>query len=378
MPWQEQSTMSLRQEFVALAMQEGIPVQELCQRYTITPKTAYKWLQRARQGEPDWAADHSRRPHTSPGRTAPEVEAAVVASRLAHATWGGRKLHHLLRQQGVEQVPAPSTITDILRRHDLLDAERSRDQRPPQRFEHPEPNDLWQLDFMGHLALAQGRVHPMTLIDDHSRFALGVFACAHQQGALVQELLISVFRRFGLPMALLTDNGPPWGPSGRGGITGLEAWLIRQGIRVCHGRPYHPQTQGKIERLHRTLAADVTRTRRFADLATAQDAFDHWRGVYNHERPHEALAYQVPAARYRPSPFPFAETLPPIEYALDDAVRTVRSQGAISFQNRSYFISRGLIGLPVAVRPTTIDGVFAVFFCHQQVAILDLTDRSKV
>jgi transposase InsO family protein len=378
MPWQEQSSMELREEFVQVASQEGVSIRAVCRQYTISPKTAYKWLTRAREGGQDWAADQSRRPHTSPAQTPPAVEAQIVALRQQHQHWGGRKLHHRLRALGVEPVPAPSTITDILRRHDLLDADHSQAHQQPQRFEHPVPNALWQLDFMGHLPMVAGRVHPLTVLDDHSRFALGVVACGEEKGGVVQTHLTDILRRYGLPAAILTDHGPPWGTAGQGGITRVEAWLTQLGIEVWHGRPLHPQTQGKIERLHRTLAIELTNTRRFADLASAQTAFDAWRQTYNLERPHEALAFAVPAARYQPSAVPFPETLPPIEYAPDDLVRTVRDQGAIGFANRSYFISRGLIGQPVAVRPTTTDGVFAVFFCHRQVASIDLTESSKV
>ena len=364
--------MQLREAFVALFTQAGIDRRALCARYRISPTTAYKWLARAQAGEADWATDRSRRPHTAPGQTPAELEAVVVAARQAHPSWGGRKLHHLRVQQGLAPVPAPSTITAILRRHDLLDAAHSAAHQQPQRFEHPTPNALWQMDFMGHLPMVAGRVHPLTLLDDHSRFALGLFACGEEKGGLVQAHVTEILRCYGLLAAILTDNGPPWGTVGQGGITRVEAWLTQLGIEVWHGRPHHPQTQGKIERLHRTLAIELTNTRRFADLPTAQAAFDAWRQTYNLERPHAALAFAVPASRYQPSAVPFPETLPPVEYDTGDQVCTVRDQGAISFQNRSCFISRGLIGQPVAVRPTTTDGLFAVFLCHRQVASIDL------
>lgn len=370
--------MSIRQEFVMFATQEGANRRELCRRYGISPKTGYKWLRRAAEDPAESFGDRSRRPHTSPTRTPPQLEQLVVAARRQHPAWGGRKLHHWLKHQGVDAVPEPSTITDILHRYALIDPQQTLDAQTPQRFEHPVPNVMWQVDFMGHLAMVTGRVHPLTLIDDHSRFVLGVRACANQQRITVEQALTDAFRHYGMPASILTDNGPPWGSSRRGGITSLEAWLIRLGLRVCHGRPYHPQTQGKIERLHRTIAAELTRTQRFVDLAAAQRAFDRWRHIYNVERPHEALDYAVPASRYHPSPISFPESLPPIEYGPDDLVRLVRGQGSISFQNHIFFVSRGLIGLPVAVRPSTTDGIFVVYFCHQQVKLLDLTNPSEV
>ena len=375
MPWQETRVMQLRQEFVSLAQQEGIPIAELCRRYGISRKTGYKWLARAVAGEPA-LGDRPRRPHRSPLQTAPAVEAAVLALRDRHPAWGGRKLHHALRAQGMmERVPAPSTITAILRRQGRL-ASPERPVHAYQRFEHPAPNELWQLDFMGQPDLPRGKVHPLTLLDDHSRFALAVVACPHQRGELVQAHLSAAFRRYGLPRRILTDNGAPWGSAGAGGLTALEAWLLRLGIEVRHGRPHHPQTQGKLERLHRTLWAEVVGIRELPDLATAQARFEAWRTVYNCQRPHQALDHAVPASRYQPSARPFPEPLPPLIYGPDDVVRQVYDPGRISFQGREYVLGHGLIGQPVALRPTGEAGGWAVWYCQRQVATLDLTDHS--
>ena len=375
MPWQERSVMSERQEFVALASQEGTSITALCARFGISRKTGYKWLARAAAGDAA-LVDHSRRPQSSPTQTPPAMEARILELRGTHPSWGGRKLHHRLRATGIADVPAPSTITTILRRHGVLAADP-----PPRdfiRFEHPAPNGLWQMDFMGHRPLRRGRVHPLTLLDDHSRFALTVTACANEQQATVTDSLTAIFRRYGLPQAILTDNGAPWATAGMGGLTALEAWLLRLGVDPWHGQIRHPQTQGKVERFHGTLATEVFAPRPFADLTEAQVQFDAFRTVYNLERPHEALAYAVPASRYQPSPRPFPATLPELVYGPDDQVRLVRDQGAISFHNRSWFVSRGLIGLPVAVRPTTTDGHFQVVYCQREVATIDLRHPDKV
>ena len=373
MPWQETSVMEVRQEFVTVAQHEGISLAELCRRYGISRKTGYKWLARAAGGETAFT-DRSRRPHTSPLMTAPAVEAVVLARRDAHPAWGGRKLHPALQQQGRVQPPAPSTITAILRRHGRL-SPPARPTHAYQRCEHPAPNALWQLDFMGQPELPTGHVHPLTLLDDHSRFALVMAACPHQREELVREQLTAAFRRYGLPRRILTDNGPPWGSGGTGRMTALEAWWLQLGSAVSHGRPRHPQTQGQLERLHRTLWAEVRGIGDLADLETAQHRFDAWRAVYNHQRPHEALGHATPASRYHPSPRPFPEPLPPIVYGPDDVVRQVYHPGRISFRGREYFISHGLIGHPVAVRPTTEAGIVVVWYCQRQVATLDLTDQ---
>jgi transposase InsO family protein len=375
MPLQEKRLMDLRLEFVVLASHEGADMRELCRRYGISPTTGYRYLTRWRTDGAAGLRDRSRRPQGSPAQTPPTVEAAVLALRDAHPAWGGRKLHHALAREGMVAPPAPSTITAILRRQGRL-APAPRSQHAWQRFEHPAPNELWQLDFMGQPALPTGKVHPLTLLDDHSRFALLVAACPHQRQRLVQEHLTAAFRRYGLPRRILTDNGSPWGAAGAGGLTALEAWWLRLGIAVSHGRPHHPQTQGKLERLHRTLWAEVAGIHALPDLATAQTRFDAWREGYNHQRPHAALDDAVPSSRYHPSPRPFPEPLPPIVYGPDDAVRQVSRPGRISFANREHFIGHGLIGLPVAVRPSATDGVWTVWYCQRQVAVIDLTDHA--
>ena len=375
MPWQERSVVSQRREFVAFAAQEGANVSALCDQYGISRKTGYKWLARAAAGDRT-LADRSRRPRASPTQTRPDLEARILELRADHPAWGGRKLHHRLVAQGVAGVPAPSTITAILRRHGLLAPVPT--PRDFVRFEHPAPNDLWQMDFMGHRPLDAGRVHPWSLLDDHSRFALGLAACADEQHATVKAHLTAVFRRYGLPRVLLSDNGAPWATAGRGGLTTLEAWLLRLGVDPWHGAFAHPQTQGKVERFHGTIAAEVFAHRHLADLGEAQRHFDAFRAGYNLERPHEALAYAVPASRYQPSARPFPEIVPPVAYGPDDIVRTVSVHGSISWQRRRRFISRGLVGEPVAIRPTHEDAIWEVVYCHRQVATIDLTDPHEV
>ncbi len=375
MPWQEASAMSLRSEFVQQASQDGANIRALCRRYGISPPTAYKWLGRAAAGDHD-LADRSRRPHHAPQRTAAAQEAPILALRDAHPVWGARKLRRRLERLGHTALPAPSTIQAILGRNGRLDPSHPATQPTWQRFERSAPNALWQMDFKGHVPLAagQGRCHPLTVLDDHSRFALGLAACADEQAPTVQTQLTTLFRRYGLPDAMLMDNGAPWGDEGGQPFTIVTAWLIRLGVRVSHGRPRHPQTQGKDERFHRTLKAEVLGAPPFPDLAHAQTRFDAWRTIYNLERPHQALGYAVPADRYRPSTRSFPETLLPIEYGPDDLVRRVFAPGRIALHGQQYRVGRAFVGQPVALRPTQQPDRYAVYFCHQRVTTLDLRD----
>jgi transposase InsO family protein len=300
------------------------------------------------------------------------MEHLVVQVRQEHPAWGGRKIHAFLRREGHDPLPAASTMTDILRRYGLLNPQEALKHRPFQRFERQQPNELWQMDFKGHFPLAEGRCHPWTLVDDHSRFLLGLRACPDENRETVQADLRAVFREHGLPEAMLMDNGAPWGQDGDHPYTCLTVWLIRLGIHVLHGRPYYPQTQGKEERLHRTLDEELLRRVSEDTLLAWQKQFDAWRWVYNYRRPHEALGMEVPASRYTPSPRVFPEELPPIEYPTEDAVRKVDVTGRFSFHNRSFRIGKGFAGQPVALRPTLTDGEFEVCFCQQTIARINL------
>jgi transposase InsO family protein len=371
--------MESRHAFIELATVAGADIRALCRQFEISPTTAYAWLARYAEAGPAGLAEQSRRPHTSPRQTPAELEAAVVGLRQQQPTWGGRKLRRALQDQGVIDVPSPATCTAILRRHGLLDPAESLKHRPVQRFEHDAPNVLWQIDFKGDVVLPdQQPVFPLQVLDDYSRFLLGVEVCADQRTETVQAVLTTLFRLCGLPEGLLADNGAPWGTTQtEHQLTRLSVWLIRLGIRVRHGRPYHPQTQGKVERAMRTLQAEVLRGRSYADAAAVQAACDAWRLTYNTWRPHEALGLATPASRYQPSPVPFPETLPPLLYLPDDVVRKVSNPGCISFEGTTWRISKALIGETVALRPTETDGVLRVYYAHHHVRDLDLHRRRE-
>jgi transposase InsO family protein len=348
----------------------------LCRRFGIARKTGYKWLARFRLGDPDAMADRPRRPERFRTPTPPKVETQILKARDQHPTWGGRKLHHWLKSQNRADVPAPSTITAILRRHGRLEggADAPRPRRDWIRFEHPSPNDLWQMDFKGDFALADGgRCYPLTVLDDHSRFALCIRACSDQQRTTVQAHLTSVFRRYGLPRRMLMDNGVPWGVSNTpGAYTRLTVWLLRLGVRVTHGEIYHPQTQGKEERFHRTLKLEVISRGPLENLVHAERRFDRWRESYNQDRPHEALSMAVPASRYQVSKRAFPEVLPPVEYAPDVRVRKVNPVGQFSFQGRFWKISEAFGREPIGLRPTPEDGVWTIHYCGEVIGSIDL------
>lgn len=357
-----------REELVRL-MGSAISVSDLCRRWNVSRQTAYKWRRRFRvEGT---CADQSRRPRKSPEQTLAPMEAEVLRVRAAsNGAWGGRKIRRALRNEGSKGVPAPSTITAILRRHEALNQDGCAHPGPHRRFERAQPNELWPMDFKGHFALTQGRCHPLDMLDDHSRFSPALTACSDEREETVRAALIAAFRSYGLPLQMLMDNGAPWGEGQR--YTGLVVWLMRRGIRVSHGRAYHPQTQGKQERFHRSLKAEVLNGRSFGSLADCQKAFNEWRHIYNYKRPHDTLDLAVPASRYSPSPRSYPEVLEPIDYGPGAIVRKVQKNGLISFNNRPFKLPRAFTGAPVALRPTSSDGVFDVHFCAHRIATIDL------
>ena len=374
MPFKECSIVSRREELCRLALVPGANVHALCRRFGVTAGTAYKWIGRYRVEGALGLTDRSRRPHASPNRSSDALEARVVALRLEHPAWGGRKLRRLLEWEGALPVPAASTITEILRRHALLDGPGAGERRDWVRFEHPEPNDLWQMDFKGHFAIAVGRCHPLTLLDDHSRFALELGACGNERESTVRPRLERLFRRYGLPRRILADNGPPWGAPDRA-WTRIAVWLLDLDVGLAHGKPWHPQTQGKEERFHRTLKTELLAGRSFTSLKETQAAFDVWREIYNTHRPHEAIGLNVPLSRYRPSCRDMPSTIKPPEYDMHDLVRIVSDAGYITVKSRKYWISHAFGGRPVALRTTSTDGLFDLYYRRQLLAQVDLRQK---
>ncbi len=377
MPWRISTAMSERFEFVMLASQENANIRALCRRFGISSRTAYKWLARYELEGAAGLGDRSRRPHHSPMQTPLKMTKRVVALRRQYPEWGGRKLEQRLLDLGHHSPPSPSTITAILRRHQLLDPQESSKHKAFQRFERAVPNELWQMDFKGDFAVRHGRCYPLTVLDDHSRFVVGLHACADNATDTTQMALVPVFRRYGLPAEITCDNGPPWGSAFRGFYTRFGVWLLRLGIRVRHSRPGHPQTKGKDERFHRTLAVELLRDQLWSSFAECQTAFDEWRQQYNLIRPHEALGQLVPASRYQSSHRPFPETLPAIEYDQHEIVRKVGLRGQIKYQNRKIFIGNAFARLHIALRPTAIDGVLDIYLCYQRLGSVNLNQLPK-
>lgn len=372
MPWNEVTVMEEKKRFIQTYLTLKGTFSDLCTSFGITTKTGYKYLQRYKQNGFSGLKELNRKPKTSPSRTKLDIEQAIIHVRNLHPAWAGEKIKIYLSKKGYKKLPSKKTIDRILKRNGLISVEESEKHKPWIRFEHENPNDLWQMDFKGHFAINEGRCHPLTLLDDHSRFSLLIKACDNERENTVKTALISIFHQFGLPKRMTMDNGSPWGCSGSQEHTTLTAWLIRLGIFVTHSRPKHPQTQGKLERFHRTLNIELLKRFYFTDLQDAQAGFDWWKKIYNEERPHEAIGFKVPVNRYKESTLSYPETLPPIEYENTLIVRMVQKDGKISFRGKEYKIGYAFNGHPIGLKETDDDGIYDVYFCKQRVVKIDL------
>ena len=366
MPWETQPVSELRLALVHAVRSAGLSAAEAARRFGVSRKTAFKWLARhdARPDAP--LGDHSRRPRSSPRRTPEPLERLVLEARDRWG-WGPRKLHALLRREG-HAPPAVRTVAAILTRHGRVAPPPRPDDTPPQRFERASPNELWQLDFKGPLEVARRRVNPLSVLDDHSRYLLALHPCADTTFATVQALLWDLFGDVGLPEALLCDNAFSTAKNSRVGLTSFEAWLVRLGIRPAHGRPYHPQTQGKVERLHGTLERELwPRARRDTHEHFAAD-LDAWRPVYNCLRPHEALGDEPPVCRWRPSDRPRPARPPRACYPAGSLLRRVGQVGDVRYRRARIMVGRGLAG--ETVRLEDLGTQIEVYYCDHRVRCL--------
>jgi transposase InsO family protein len=369
MPWRSSSVTEERIGFVMAARRQSQSLSELCRRYRVSRPTGYRWLRRYEEVDSlTGLVERSRRPHRSPARVSEDVTDRIVAMRLTW-DWGARKLRTMLHDDGV--IVSESTINRVLRRHDLVRESQSHLQGTT-RFEREQPNQLWQMDFKGKYRCRAGCCYPLAIIDDHSRFAVGLYALGDQHSVTVSGCLRRTFERYGVPDAILMDHGIPWwGTSNGHGLTRLSVALIRQGIRVLFSGIRHPQTQGKVERFHRTLGRRVDYHGWPQTLSGWQAAFDEFLEEYNYVRPHEALAMAVPATRYRPSRHAYRAMPDEWTYPEGATVARLNSQGSFDWSGGRYFVCEALADERVQLEPC--EGKLLVRYRHLIVREIDLT-----
>lgn len=378
MPWSETNPMKERLRFIDDLESTLYTMTELCERYGISRKTGYKWAERYVAGGLEGLLDRSRAPKRCPHRTEERVSQALVEARRQHPHWGPRKLLKILQREHPDWPwPAPSTAGEILKRQGLV-ASRRRRRRPQHpgrpKFEVQAPNDLWTGDFKGEFLTGDHRYcYPLTMADYSSRFLLGCQGQLSTAGAGARSVCESVFQAYGLPQAILTDNGNPFGSQALCGLSRLSVWWIKLGIQPLRIEPGHPEQNAVHERMHRTLAAETTRPPA-ADLAAQQQRFDAFRQEFNHVRPHEALDLQTPAQRYQPSLRPYPNAVPEVEYPGHYEVRRVRRDGSIKWHGRMLFLSQVLAREPVGLEEID-DGIWSLHFGSFLLARFDERER---
>jgi putative transposase len=347
MPWKETTPVAERMEFLVDYRTELFTVSFLAERHGVSRKTLYKWIERFEAEGVVGLQDRPRRACCHPNQTSEEVESAIAAFRRKHPYWGPKKIVRVLSTRDEETSwPARSTVAAILKRHGLVKARRRR--RPVGHPGHPttvarEPNELWATDFKGEFLTGDGiYCYPLTLTDLCSRYLVGCKGLLSTKTDGVKKSFERLFREYGLPRAIRSDNGVPFASTGLGRLSRLSVWWIKLGIRPELTQPAHPEQNGSHERMHRTLKQATTRPPA-GDLVRQQKRFDAFRLEFNTERPHEAIGMKRPAELYRPSPRLFPSVLPRIEYPGHFEVRRVSRNGGIRWRRGWLNVSHPLI-----------------------------------
>jgi len=380
MPWKEVRPMDQKLLFIADYLRTASTFKELCWRYGISRKTGYKWVARYKELGLEGLQNQPRKPHKQPLKTSFAVRKAILELRDRRDPPGSKKIQVLLKQQNPEwEIPSKTTIYNILVEEGLIHSQRRRKrvpagQQPFSPVHHP--NDVWSADFKGQFKVQDGTwCYPLTVMDHHCRYLL---ECKNLAGTRLEpskQAFEALFKEYGLPWRIRTDNGVPFASNSPGGLSQLSIWWIRLGIMPERIEPGKPQQNGRHERMHKTLkSATVIPPAQTVDLQ--QQAFDAFRRQYNDERPHESLGQATPASQYRPSPRAMPEKLPELEYPGHYRVALVHSNGIIHHQGHRVYIAGLLKGENLGVEETA-DGVWDVYFGPVRLGGFDMHDIKK-
>jgi len=375
MPWETVSLMEAKKRLVELVHRQVMTMSEACSQFGVTPKTGYKWLKRFESGGLPGLEELSRAPKRSPQAWPDETRQAVLELKLERPTWGPKKLVAVLAGRGLE-MPAVSTAGEWLREANLVTpTSRPPPQAKPTRLTlATRPNQVWCYDFKGQFKLGDGSFcFPLTITDDFSRMLLGCFSLSSTSISATQPCMEELFRAYGLPEFLRSDNGEPFSSIGLAGLTTMNVSWLKQGIVLERTRPASPQDNGRHERMHRTLKAETTRPPAHNHSAQ-QRRFDTWRLDFNTVRPHEALDMNVPKSRYEPSSRSFKEGPITVAYPGHFEVRHVRNRGHIKLGGRDVYLSEALIGEPVGLVEVD-DGIWQVRFMADVICGIDMRGK---
>ena len=375
MTWRASDAMSERVKFIGLLQSGQRTFSGLCREFGISRPTGYKWARRFEAEGLDGLKERSRAPEHRPQATEEVVQELVVEARKRHPSWGPLKLKAWLEdQEGTPELPAASTIGDILQRAGLVKPRRRPRRLPlpvgPYTPQATRPNEEWSADFKGQFRMGNGQYcYPLTISDGFSRYLLELRALRDTGTEGARGGFERAFRTYGLPEAIRSDNGSPFATTALGRLSNLSIWWLKLGIRPVRIRPSHPQDNGRHERMHRTLKAETTRPPG-RDLGPQQKRFQSFQHEYNQERPHEALDLRPPAKIYRTSARPYPLQLPEVEYPSHYEVRLVSSVGHISWHDQHVFVSKCLAGERIGLVEVD-DGLWRVYFSGLELGIID-------
>lgn len=371
MPWEERTVTEQRVEFVKRA-KECRNFSALCREYGISRKTGYKWVERAAKNES--LLNRSRRPDSCPLKTPQPIEQMILGKRIENPGWGAKKIKTTLENETSIKLPSARTVDRILLRNGMISPEESAKHMPFIRFERKKCNELWQTDFKGFFRTLDGlRCYPLDILDDHSRYAIKISATPDTKNVVIPAFS-AAFREYGLPSAILSDNGPQFAGFKKG-YTQFEKWLMDLDILPIHGRFFHPQTQGKIERFHRSMKQELLNHYQFQDYKEADAVLNQWRLKYNNERPHEALGNQCPGKIYVPSERQYPERISTYTYDGQHVIK-VNTWGYARFAGFQIYLSETLIGEWIEFRANPhADSFLACYrnYCIAEFSVLDGT-----
>jgi putative transposase len=380
MPWPEWNLMDQRTEFALRALAGRESMSELCQEFGISRKTGYKWRERFLREGCGGMGDLSRRPRSSPQSLSEEVVCRIVRLRQEHPHWGARKLMELWRRAWTEPVPSESSFKRVLEKAGMVKRRRPRPSsqggRLQLRRQASSPNEVWTIDFKGWWpATGGGRSEPLTVRDGFSRFILCARALDNGGGQAVRAELERVFRAYGLPEVIRSDNGVPFASASSPlGLSRLSAWWVVLGISLDRIDPGRPDQNGGHERMHRDIAREVQACSR-GSLQEVRAALEIWRRSFNEERPHEALGMKCPSEVYTASPRRYDGTPDDIEYGGEYLPRRVHKTGTIRIEGRQILISKALGGWSVGLKPYN-EKELGVWFGPLLIGDLDLETES--
>lgn len=366
MPWRELKPMNQKVLFIADYLRGAPNFAALCHRYEISRKTGYKWVARYQEHGIDGLEEQSRRPHQCPHQTPYRIRQAIISLRTqSHSKPGPKKLQHLLKQRYPnEAVPSQTTIHNILKQAGLIQPRKRRKRVTP--YTEPfspvhQPNECWSVDFKGQFKLANGRwCYPLTVMDHHSRYLIGCQSLTSIKTLGAQQTFTRLFKAYGLPQRIRSDNGTPFASRATAGLSRLSIWWIRLGIMPERIQAGKPQQNGRHERMHRTLKQETTKPPA-QSMKIQQQRFNSFQQTYNHERPHEALGQKPPASCYRTSSRAWPGKLPELVYPDYYDVRKVSPNGAIFWHNGMVYVSHLLHDEWVGMDEVD-DGIWAVYY----------------